>query len=246
MKYHTLTIEKTDRVALISIIGPWNDQDRLAVLSQELDQVCRNITWDEDIAVVLITGTGEQPFCILNQAGAERWPLADRLAALDTPVIAAAQGDVLGQGLEMLLACDIRLCSTSARFGLPQIKNGLMPADGGTQRLSRIIGCAKAMELILTGETTDAQTALELGLVSRMEPAHSLAGAAMELAKNVSLQAPIALRYGKEAINKGMDLTMEQGLRLEADLYFLLHTTHDRTEGITAFRQKKNPVFRGE
>jgi len=246
MKYRTLSIEKKDRVAAVSIIGPWNDQAKLAALSQELEEVCRSITWDEDISVLLIEGRGEQPFSMTTQAGGDCWPIASKLANLDTPIIAAAQGDALGQGLEMLLACDVRICSESASFGLPQIKSGLLPADGGTQRLPRIIGCAKAMELILTGETIDAPRALELGLVSKVEPLESLAGAAMGLARDMSLQAPIALRYGKEAINKGMDLTMDQGLRLEADLYFLLHTTKDRTEGVTAFRQKRTPVFEGE
>lgn len=246
MQYQTLTIEKKERVAVISVTGPWKDQAKLAALSQELAEVCRNITWDEDISVVLILGSGEQPFSMINEAGADYWPIAARLAVLDTPIIAAAQGDALGQGLEMLLACDVRICSESTSFALPQIKNGLLPADGGTQRLSRIVGCAKAMELILTGETIDAPKALELGLVSQVEPLDSLADAAMGMARDMSSQAPIALRYGKEAITKGMDLTMDQGLRLEADLYFLLHTTKDRTEGITAFRQKKTPVFEGE
>ena len=246
MKYQTLTIEKKDRVGIITITGPWREEARLAALFQELTDVCQSITWDEDISVVLLTGRGEQPFCLLKQTAAEPWPLALALAGLDTPVIAAAQGDVLGQGLEMLLACDVRICSQAARFGLPQIKSGLLPADGGTQRLSRIMGCARAMELILTGQTIDAPRALELGLVSQVEPLDSLTGAALALAREMSLQAPVALRYGKEAIIKGLDLTMEQGLRLEADLYFLLHTTGDRTEGITAFRQKKTPVFKGE
>ena len=253
MRYETLTIEKKDRLAAISLIGPWQDVERIALLSQEVAEVCQDIAWDEEVRAALILGAGERPFAMAPLASAPgqegsptSWPLAAHLADLDIPVIAAVEGPALGQGLELLLACDIRICAESALFGLPQIKSGLIPADGGTQRLARIIGGAKALEMILTGQSIGAKEALGLGLVSQVVPALELADTAGALARAMAARAPIALRYGKEALTKGLDLSLDQGLRLEADLYFLLHTTKDRTEGITAFRQKTPPRFTGE
>jgi len=118
--------------------------------------------------------------------------------------------------------------------------------DGGTQRLPRIIGRSKALELLLTAETISAEEALEIGLVSKVVPPEKLAGEVGALAENIAAKGPLALRYIKEAVNKGLDMTLEQGLRLEADLYFLLHTTEDRTGGIKAFREKRTPRFKGE
>ncbi|MDP2952803.1 MAG: enoyl-CoA hydratase-related protein, partial [Chloroflexota bacterium] len=144
------------------------------------------------------------------------------------------------------LACDIRLAASGARLGLPHADFGLMPRDGGSQRLPRIVGRAKALEMLLTGAAIDADEAYRIGLVSRVVPPEQLLSDAEALARSIAEKGPIALRYVKEAVNKGLDLTMSQGLRLEADLYFLLQTTHDRTEGIRAFREKRPPQFKGE
>ncbi|MBA7483351.1 Crotonyl-CoA hydratase [subsurface metagenome] len=129
---------------------------------------------------------------------------------------------------------------------MPQVAQGLIPVDGGTQRLPRIVGKGKALELILTAETINAKEAFEIGLVHKVVAKESLAAEVEAMAKTITAKAPIALRYAKEAINKGLDLTLEQGLRLEADLYFILHTTADRTEGIKAFLQKRPPQFKGQ
>jgi enoyl-CoA hydratase/carnithine racemase len=144
------------------------------------------------------------------------------------------------------LSCDVRLAAQSARFGFQQVACGLIPGDGGTQRLPRIIGRGKALELILTGEIIDAGEALAIGLVSQVVPLKDLMATAEALVQNIAGKAPIALRFIKEAVHKGLDLTLEQGLRLEADLYFLLHTTADRTEGIRAFVEKRKPQFKGK
>ena len=146
----------------------------------------------------------------------------------------------------MALACDIRIAAQKAHFGFPEVATGLIPSGGGTQRLPRIIGKGKALELILTAEIIDAASALEIGLVTKVVPAESLNAEVDTLVKAIAGKAPISLRYIKEAINKGLDLTLEQGLRLEADLYFLLHTTADRTEGIKAFQQKRPAEFKGQ
>ena len=151
-----------------------------------------------------------------------------------------------GQGLELALICDIRIASHKAQLGFPQVGVGLIPTDGGTQRLPRIVGKAKALELILTAETISAEEALEIGLVNKVATGENLASEVEAMAKTIAGKGPIALRFAKEAVNKGLNLTLEQGLHLEADLYFILHTTADRTEGIKAFLQKRPPQFKGK
>ncbi len=144
------------------------------------------------------------------------------------------------------MSCDIRFASDKAQFGLPQVAQGQIPMDGGTQLLPHIVGKGKALELILTAKTIDAGEAFEIGLVHKVVAGENLASEAEAMAETIATKAPLALRYAKEAINKGLDLTMEQGLRLEADLYFILHTTADRTEGIKAFLEKRPPQFKGQ
>ena len=173
-------------------------------------------------------------------------PLTEPVAKLDQPVIAAIHGNLFGQGLELVLACDIRIASEKSHFGFSHIKAGLIPGDGGTQRLSRLVGKGKALEMILLGETIDAQEAYRIDLVNSVIPSEELMTAVTKMAQEMASKAPISLRYTKEAIHKGMDLTLEQGLHLEADLYLLIHTTRDRTEGIKAFREKKKYQFEGK
>jgi enoyl-CoA hydratase/carnithine racemase len=174
-----------------------------------------------------------------------RYEVASAIALIDRPVIAAINGDALGQGLELALACDIRYASETANFGFPQTAAGLMPMDGGTQRLPRLIGRGKSLEMILSSEIIDAGEALNIGLVSQVVSQKELMEKTMAFASGMAAKAPIAMRYVKEAVNKGMDLTLDQGVRLEADLYFLIHTTADRTEGIKAFQEKRKPQFKG-
>jgi enoyl-CoA hydratase/carnithine racemase len=152
----------------------------------------------------------------------------------------------LGLGLEIALSCDIRITSEKARFAMTQVIEGFIPTDGGTQRLSRIIGRGKALEMLLTADAISAAEALEIGLVSKVVPADALTGEVTKLAETIASKGPIALRYLKEAVLKGMDMTLEQGLRLEADLYFLLHTTSDRMEGIKSFLEKRPPEYKGK
>jgi len=248
MPYSTVIYTKKDHIGYITLNCPEAGNIINLKLAQELEDICRQITQDEDIYVVILTGAGDKAFCSgseLEKSGT-RYSVATAIASIDRPVIAAINGDALGQGLELALSCDIRLASDKANFGFPQVAQGLIPSDGGTQRLPRIVGKGKALELILSAETITAEEALNIGLVSKVVSQANLATEAEALAKTIAAKAPIALRYIKEAVNKGLDLTLEQGLRLEADLYFLIHTTADRREGITAFLEKRPPKFKGQ
>ena len=248
MPYSTVIYTKKDHVGYITLNRPEAGNSVNLKLAQELEDVCLKINQDEDIYVVILTGAGDKAFCSgseLEKSGT-RYNVATAIASIDRPVIAAVNGDALGQGLELALSCDIRLASDKANFGFPQVAQGLIPSDGGTQRLPRIVGRGKALELILTAETITAEEALKIGLVSKVVSRANLAAEAEALARTIAAKAPIALRYIKEAVNKGLDLTLEQGLRLEADLYFLIHTTADRREGITAFLEKRPPRFKGK
>jgi len=261
MPYYAIVYAKRENIAAITLNRPEADNIINQQLAQELREVCRQINQDDTVYVVTITGAGGRVFCggseleksiqaggtseVLEDPGAQ-YDVATAIAAIDRPVIAAINGDALGQGLELALSCDIRIASDKARFGFPQITQGLIPMDGGTQRLPRIAGRGKALELIFTGEAINAEEALEIGLVGKVVAQENLASEVEALAQSIAGKAPIALRYIKEAVNKGLDLTLEQGLRLEADLYFLLHTTADRTEGIKAFLEKRPPQFKGE
>ncbi len=248
MPYTTIIYTKKDHVAHITLNRPEVNNIINQQLAQEVADACCQVNQDDEIYVVIITGAGDKAFC--GGSELERldsgYSVAKAIASVDRPVIAAINGDALGQGLELALSCDIRLASHRARFGFPQVALGFIPMDGGTQRLPHIVGKGKALELILAAEIIDAEQAFEIGLVNKVVAQENLAAEVEALAKTITSKGPIALRYIKEAVNKGLDLTLEQGLRLEADLYFLLHTTADRTEGIKAFLQKRPPQFKGE
>lgn len=240
----TILYTKREHVAGITLNRPEAGNSINPQLAQELAEVCREINQDADVYVVVITGVGDS-FCVGGEVEpADR--VANAIAGIDRPVIAAINGDAIGQGLELALACDIRVASQGARFGFPQVALGLIPMDGGTQRLPRIVGRGKALELLLTAETISAGEALEIGLVSKVVAQEDLAAEVAALARTVAAKSPIALRYAREAVNKGLDLTLEQGLHLEADLYALLHTTEDKAEGIKAFLEKRTPRFKGK
>jgi enoyl-CoA hydratase/carnithine racemase len=234
-------------LALLTINGMGKNNLADAGLAEELRQVCKDINFDSGIRAVIITGAARKDFCTGTASGKKStFSLSGPVAALNCPVIAAIDGEASGMGLELALACDIRLASVRARFSLPYISKGLIPSDGATQRLPRLVGRAKAMELMLSGETITARDALQIGLINRVLPQKELLPYALEMGREMAGKASLALKYCKEAVLKGMDMTLDQGLHLEGDLYFLLHTTTDRTEGITAYKEKRRPRFKGK
>jgi len=224
-------------------------------LAAELSDVCHDLELQRHVVVVILTASGDEYFCAgTDQAEAfedfrdrrQSLPsVASSIAALNMPVVCALNGDAIGQGLELALACDIRLAAEHVQVALP-CSAGFLPWDGGTQRLPRLIGVPQAIEMILTGQMVNAQEALRMGLLSRLVPRNELMTSANELAHTIATKAPWAARFAKEAVRAGLDVTLDQGLRLEANLYFLLQTTQDRTEGIRAFQRKRPPRFVGD
>ncbi len=247
MKNATVIYTRKNHIAHVTLNRPGTKNLINEELALGLEDVCRRINEDDDVYVAILAGAGAA-FCIggESEVTTSGCSPAGAIAGIDRPVIAAINGDALGQGLELALGCDIRLASKGARFGLPQVAMGLIPMDGGTQRLPRIVGKSKAMELLFTSQIITSHEAFAIGLVSRVVHDKELMAEAEALAETIAAKGPIAIKFIKEAVNKGLDMTLEQGLRLEADLYFLLQTTADRTEGIRAFLEKRPPRFKGE
>ena len=172
--------------------------------------------------------------------------LAKHVAEIEKPVICAIHGSTYDQGLEVALACDVRIADATAKFRMGHILSGEMPWDGGTQRLPRLIGPSRAHEMLLTGREIDAAEALDFGIVNQVVEPGAASQRAHEVAEAMTKHGPIAMRYLKEAVLSGLDGTLEQGLRLEADLSFLLQSTDDRREGIESFLQRRSPTYRGQ
>ena len=226
MPYTTIIYTKKEHIAHIILNRPEVNNVINQQLARELEEICRQINQDDDIYTAIITGAGDNAFCngseleqliqaddtdgnpsVKPNETSATYSVARAVADIDQPVIAVINGDALGQGLELALSCDIRLASHQARFGLPHVSQGLIPMDGGTQRLSRIVGKAKALELILSAETISAEEAFEIGLVNKVIAGDNLLAEAEAMAETIAGKAPIALKYAKEAVNKGLDLT---------------------------------------
>ncbi len=255
MVYETLKYEKSGHLGMIHFRDDMGDRDAIN-LSHDLSDAARDISSDNDIWAVILTGLGSNP--ILPEwnkiTGAKEIKeiddiveesVAESIAGIDRPIIAGISGEAIDRDLELALSCDIRVATEESRFGFTHLEKGLIPRDGGTQRLARLVGKAKALEMILTGIILDAPEAYRIGLVTRVVSGEELENTVMAIAGEMVAKGPIALKYAKEAVNKGMELTLEQGMRLEADLYMLIHTSQDRTEGIRAFQEKRRPKFEG-
>lgn len=256
--YKTLIYEKRDQIGILTINRPQKLNAISNELTAELKRFLDDVEGDEDLRVLLITGAGDKAFVAgadINELvdrdarsgrriSRERQEIFSRIENLQVPVIAAVNGYALGGGLELALACSIRICSEQAQFGAPEVKLGIIPGDGGTQRLPRLVGPGRAMEMILTGDFIDAQEAYRVGLVNKVVPAAELMEKALELAQRLAARPPLAVRYAKDAINRSQDnLT---GYALESYLHALACTTQDKKEGVAAFLAKREAKFEGK
>ena len=246
--------EVSEHIATITLCRPDAGNAIDELMAAALRDACERARQDDDVRVVVIAGAGNA-FCLGTDSNAgrpdagdmARLRVSDAAAAIEKPTIALLNGDALDQGLELALACDARVAAADARLGLTQVRRGMMPWDGGTQRLPRLIGQSGALEMILTGRVVRAADAIDAGLVNWAQS--SVADAAeyaYGLAARMAAHAPIAARYLKETLLKGVDMTLAQGLALEADLSVILQSTSDRAEGIGSFLERREPRYRGE
>jgi enoyl-CoA hydratase len=256
--YETLLLERRGSVALLTINRPQKLNALNIQTRAEGAAALEELREDDSIRVVVITGAGEKSFV----AGADIAEFEGRTAvsqrdvmtarslftAVDTfpkPVIAMINGFCLGGGCELALSCDLRIAGEQARFGQPEINLGIIPGGGGTQRLTRLVGEGKAMELILTGDMIDAQTAYQIGLVNMVVSAADLEAKTMELANRIADKSPVALRMAKEAVKAASRSNLDEGLRREIDLFALCFSSEDKDEGVRAFLEKRKPQFEG-
>ncbi len=257
--YETILIEKKDGVAVLTINRP----DKLNALNSKVHTegvaALDLLRKDEDVRVVVITGTGEKSFI----AGADisefagQTPVSQRsvfqektlfnsIDSFPKPVIAMINGFCLGGGCEVAMACDIRTASDNAKLGQPEINLGIIPGGGGTQRMTRLIGEGKSMELILTGDMIDAKTAHNLGLVNHVYSPETLEEETMKLAGKIATKSPIALQMAKEAVKTASKTNLDEGLRREIDLFAICFSSEDKEEGVAAFLEKRKPNFTGK
>lgn len=258
MELENVLIEKRGRVAVVTVNRP----DKLNALNsatrRDILAAFDHLEKDEEVRVVVITGAGEKAFI----AGADISEFAgmtavtqrrvmkgrrafDAVEDFPKPVIAMINGFCLGGGCELALACDIRVASTKAKLGQPEIKLGIIPGGGGTQRLTRLIGEGKAMELILTGDFLSADESLSLGLVNHVYAPEELEVKTMEMANRIAEMSPVALAMAKAAVKNAARQTLREGLDSEVDLFALCFSSEDKEEGVKAFLEKRKPDFKG-
>lgn len=259
MNYETILVEKRGNVAVLTINRP----DKLNALGYKVHQegvaALEELRKDEEVRVLVITGAGEKSFIagadisefagktpVSQRAIFQEKTLFNSIDEFPKPVIAMVNGFCLGGGCEVALACDLRIAGEKARFGQPEINLGIIPGGGGTQRLTRLIGEGKSMEMILTGDMIDAQTALNLGLVNHVYSAEELETKTMELANKIAEKSPIALQLAKEAVKLAAKSNLDEGLKREVDLFAICFSSQDKEEGVAAFLEKRKPVFTGK
>ena len=259
MSFDNLLVERESGVAVLTIQRPQRLNAIDAGTIEEIRQATLEFQQDDTVRCVIVTGAGDKAFV----AGADINELArdtpdaarnralagqqtfDLIEQLGKPVIAAVNGFALGGGCELAMACTFRIAADTARFGQPEINLGLIPGFAGTQRLARLVGKTRAMELILTGNAISAAEALAIGLVNRVVPAADLMKEARALASELAAKPPIALRYAIEAINGGLEMPFADACRFEAALFGMTTATEDMKEGTRAFLEKRKAEFKG-
>lgn len=259
MKYETLEFEKQGHVGLLTVRRPEALNALNAQVLRELASLAQDVANDKEVRALVITGAGEKAFVAgadikamaeMTPAAAQNFSITAQnafndIASLPFAVIAAVNGFALGGGCELALACDIIIASEKAKFGLPEVTLGLLPAFGGTQRLSRAVGLNKAREMVFSGEFYSAQACLAMGLVNRVTTPEELLPEAKKLANTIASRAPVAVAKAKLVMNEGFEVHIEEGLRQEAEMFGALFDTQDQKEGIGAFIEKRQPQFAG-
>lgn len=260
MEFKFIIFEKSEGVATITLNRP----EALNVFSKEVvEEILRaveDVKSDENVRVVVLTGAGEKAF----SAGADIKAMAGMTALkarelslmgeslcvalenLEKPVVAAINGYALGGGLEVAMACDLRIASENARMGQTEVNFGLIPGWGGTQRLTRLVGMTKAKELVFTGKMLDARTAEQLGIVNMVAPADKFRETVRQFALELASKPPVALKVAKALINKGANISLDSALALEREGFGVVASSEDFKEGVSAFTEKRKPVFRGK
>ncbi len=259
MSFKTLVVEIDDSVATVTIDRPEKLNALNHTVLQELNTLFDALQDDDTVKGILLTGAGEKAFV----AGADLQEIKDltgeaaikfarlgqqlfrRIENFPKPVMALVNGFALGGGCELAMSCHLRIASDKARFGQPEINLGIIPGYGGTQRLPRLIGKTRALELLLTGDMIEADKALEFGLVNRVVPADQLIDEGKTLMKKIVAKGSIALHSILQAVQQGLNQPLEQGLELEALLFGRVCATEDKDEGLKAFFEKRKPQFKG-
>ena len=257
MEYRHILLSRDGAVGLIQLNRPEVLNALNLRLMDELVDAVQSFDADDDIRVMVVHGN-EKAFAAgaditeMADAGAvemlvrDQFSKWDRIRKAKKPIIAAVSGFALGGGCELTMICDIIIASETAQFGQPEINIGVMPGAGGTQRLTRAVGKAKAMEMVLTGRFMPAREALEYGLVLKVVPVELYLKEAIALAREIAARPPLAVRLAKEAVNKSFDTTLDHGLEFERKNFYLLFATEDSEEGMKAFVEKRKPEWKGK
>lgn len=258
MDFQNLLMKKEGNVGILSFNRPKVLNALNTSVLQELEEAIDQVHKDEDIYVLIITGEGKA-----FVAGADISEMKDKTAGqgrsfgdlgsrifrkielMEKPVIAAVNGFALGGGCELAMSCDIRIAGEKAKFGQPEVSLGITPGFAGTQRLPRLVGAAKAKELIFTGNMVKAMEAEKIGLVNKVVPQEELMDEALKMAKKIASNGQIAVKYSKAAINRGINCDLDTAVEIEKDLFGLCFATEDQEEGMSAFLEKRAPEFKG-
>ena len=257
MIYKNILVKKEEDIAIVILNRPEVLNALNGDVFHELCSAMDDINQDSKIKVLIVTGQGDKAFAagadikwLVNKSSMEMRSacqitklLHDKMENMKIPIIAAINGFAFGGGFELALACDIRVMSQRARIGLPEINLGIIPGGGGTQRLTRLVGKGKAMELVLTGKSVDAAESLSIGLVNMVVEPDKVMDEAVKLAKKITSLSSVAVNLAKDAIKKGMNTDLETALNYEIECFSLCFSSADQKEGMTAFLEKRKPCF---